>query len=357
MNRNSQIDFRSDTVTQPCDAMRRAMYDAPLGDDVYGDDPTVNRLEATAAELLGTQAALFCSSGTQTNLLALMSHCARGDEYIAGIDSHVYKYEGGGAAVLGSIQPQPIAMSADGSLDLAQVGACIKPDDFHFARTRLLCLENTYAGRVIGQDYIARARALADQHGLALHLDGARLPNAAIAQGIAPAAISQPFDSISLCLSKGLGAPVGSVLCASEAIIARARRLRKMLGGGMRQAGVLAAAGLYALEHNIARLQQDHDNAAYFAQLIQDDLQAASADAVRVQSVQTNMVFVMVDMRCFEALRAHLARGGVLLPADRSCYTHDSRDYALLRLVLHLDIERADIVKTIDLMHQYFQAQ
>jgi threonine aldolase len=257
------IDLRSDTVTQPTVAMREAMMAAELGDDVYGEDPTVNRLEAWLANELGFAAALFVPTGTMSNLLGLMAHCERGDEYIVGQQAHTYKYEGGGAAVLGSIQPQPIDGEADGSLDLAKVEAAIKQDDFHFARTRLLALENTMQGKVLPLDYLAAARELTRRRGLSLHLDGARLYNAAVKLGVPAREITQHFDSVSVCLSKGLGAPVGSVLCGSTALIAKARRLRKMVGGGMRQAGVLAAAGLYALQHQVQRLVEDHAKAAW----------------------------------------------------------------------------------------------
>ena len=252
------IDLRSDTVTQPTSGMREAMLEAVTGDDVYGEDPTVRQLEQRLAAQLGLQAGLFVPSGTMSNLLALMSHCERGDEYIAGQLAHVYKYEAGGAAVLGSIQPQPVEMEPDGSLDLARVAAAIKPDDFHFARTRLLTLENTMNGKVLPLAYLAEARAFTQERGLALHLDGARLFNAVVKLGCTAEDIGRHFDSVSVCLSKGLGAPVGSVLCGEEAFIAKARRLRKMVGGGMRQAGVLAAAGLYALDHQVQRLTEDH---------------------------------------------------------------------------------------------------
>ena len=238
----SVIDLRSDTVTQPTAGMLDAMANAATGDDVYGEDPTVNRLEAELANQLGFAQALFVPTGTMSNLLGLMAHCDRGDEYIVGQQAHTYKYEGGGAAVLGSIQPQPLEVQADGSLDLAQVAAAIKPDDFHFARTRLLALENTMQGKVLPLEYLAQARRFTREHGLALHLDGARLYNAAVKLGVDAREITQHFDSVSVCLSKGLGAPIGSVLCGSVELIAKARRLRKMVGGGMRQAGILAAA-------------------------------------------------------------------------------------------------------------------
>src|SRR6185503_476525 len=259
------IDLRSDTVTKPTAEMRAAMLAAEVGDDVYGEDPTVNRLEALAAARLGKEAALFVCSGTQSNLLALLSHCERGDEYIVGQQGHTYKYEGGGAAVLGSIQPQPLDYEADGSLDLGRVEGAIKPDDSHFAKTRLLCLENTQGGKVLSLDYLRRAREFTLARGLGLHLDGARIFNAAVHLGVPVLEISKQFDTVSVCLSKGLGAPVGSVLCGSKDLIAKARRWRKVVGGGMRQAGLLAAAGIYALQHNIERLARDHDNASKLA--------------------------------------------------------------------------------------------
>ena len=277
------IDLRSDTVTKPTEGMLDAMAHAPVGDDVYGEDPTVNRLEATLAQRLGFASALFVPTGTMSNLLALMAHCERGEEYIVGQQAHTYKYEGGGAAVLGSIQPQPLEVQADGTLDLAQVAETIKPDDFHFARTRLLSLENTMQGKVLPLSYLAAARALTREKGLALHLDGARVFNAAVRLGVDVREIAGHFDSVSVCLSKGLGAPVGSVLCGSTELISKARRLRKMVGGGMRQAGILAAAGLYALEHHVQRLADDHANAAFLAQ-------GLSELGYSVEPVQTNMV-------------------------------------------------------------------
>jgi threonine aldolase len=256
------VDLRSDTVTRPTAAMRAAMAAADVGDDVFGDDPSVNALQERIAALLGKEAALFVSSGTQGNLVAVMTHCGRGDEYIVGQSAHTYRYEAGGAAVLGSVQPQPLEHQADGSLALEDIAAAIKPDDAHFARSRLLCLENTIGGKVLPLDYLARATALARERGLATHLDGARLFNAAVALGGDPyanaRAIAAHFDSVSVCFSKGLGAPVGSALVGSRAFIHEAHRWRKMLGGGMRQAGVLAAAALHALDHHVERMAVDH---------------------------------------------------------------------------------------------------
>lgn len=315
----SIIDLRSDTVTQPTAGMRDAMLAAELGDDVYGEDPTVNRLEQRLAQQLGMAAALFVPTGTMSNLLGLMAHCERGDEYIVGQQAHTYKYEGGGAAVLGSIQPQPLDMELDGSLDLARVEAAIKQDDFHFARTRLLALENTMQGKVLPLDYLAEARAFTRGKGLALHLDGARLFNASVRLGVEARDITRHFDSVSVCLSKGLGAPVGSVLCGSEALIGKARRLRKMVGGGMRQAGVLAAAGLYALDHQVERLVEDHANA--------DCLAAGLRElGYSVEPVQTNMVYVQVGERA-AALKALCAERGIRLTAAPR-----------LRMVTHLDV-------------------
>ncbi|WP_445936937.1 low-specificity L-threonine aldolase [Pseudomonas sp.] len=318
------IDLRSDTVTQPTPGMREAMQAAELGDDVYGEDPTVNRLEHYLAAELGFEAALFVPTGTMSNLLGLMAHCARGDEYIVGQQAHTYKYEGGGAAVLGSIQPQPIDGEADGSLDLVKIEAAIKQDDFHFARTRLLALENTMQGKVLPQTYLQAARELTTRRGLALHLDGARLYNAAVKLGVPAWEITQYFDSVSVCLSKGLGAPIGSVLCGSAELISRARRLRKMVGGGMRQAGMLAAAGLYALQHQVARLAEDHANAERLAAGLRELGYA-------VEPVQTNMVYAQVGEQA-GALKAFCAERGIKLTAAPR-----------LRMVTHLDISTADI--------------
>ncbi|MCL1074128.1 low-specificity L-threonine aldolase [Shewanella dokdonensis] len=327
------IDLRSDTVTQPTAAMRAAMAAAVVGDDVYGDDPTVNHLEQMAAEMLGFEEALFTTSGTQANLLALMSHCNRGDEYICGQQAHNYKYEAGGAAVLGSIQPQPIANQADGSLLLSDVSAAIKPDDFHFARTRLISLENTIGGKVLPQQYLQEAQQLAFAKGLKIHLDGARVANAAVAQGLAIADIMQFFDSATLCLSKGLCAPVGSLLLGDEHFIQRARRWRKMLGGGMRQAGILAAAGELALTQQVARLADDHAN----ARMLAEGLSQLDELNVDLSLVQTNMVFAELDSHIDpQQLTTQLAESGVCISASKS-----------LRLVTHNDIATADIHKTI----------
>ncbi|MBO9661584.1 low-specificity L-threonine aldolase [Dokdonella sp.] len=327
------IDLRSDTVTRPTAAMRAAIAAAEVGDDVYGEDPTVTRLERRLAGDLGFEAGLFVPSGTQSNLLAMLCHCRRGDEYLVGMDAHTYKYEGGGAAVLGSIQPQPIVHAADGSLPLDALEKAVKPDDQHFARTRLLALENTWHGRVLPQDYVIEAAAWARTRGLAVHLDGARLFNAAVASGKTAGELASPFDSVSVCLSKGLGAPVGSVLLGSADLIREARHWRKMLGGGLRQSGLLAAACLHALDHHVARLADDHARAARLA----EGLRARSR--VRVVGQYTNMVFIEVEPAHLRTLDAHLK-------------AHDVRAsigyLPSVRLVTHLDVDDAAIERAIE---------
>jgi threonine aldolase len=328
-------DLRSDTVTRPTAGMRTAMAQAELGDDVYGDDPTVNRLQAVAAEKFGFESALFFPTGTQSNLAALMAHCARGDEYLVGQEAHTYKFEQGGAAVLGSIQPQPLQNEPDGSIALPLIAAAIKPADIHFARTRLLALENTIGGRVLSMDYQHRITQFAHSKGLATHLDGARIFNAAVKLNVSAHEAVHGFDSVSVCLSKGLGAPVGSVLVGSKPLIDDARRWRKALGGGMRQAGVLAAAGLYALEHHVARLAEDHDNAEHLAQ----GLRAAGYAASKPQ---TNIVYLDLAADDVQALADHLGRHGILATlAPRT------------RLVTHLDLSRAQIDAVIRAFHEF----
>jgi len=328
------IDLRSDTVTRPDAAMLLAMANAPLGDDVMGDDPTVIRLQKTLAERTGKAAGLFFPSGTQSNLAALMAHCDRGDEYLVGQLAHTYKYEGGGAAVLGSIQPQPIEHAPDGSLPLEKLAAALKPKgDPHFARTRLLALENTFHGKLIPAAYIQAATSWAREQGLATHLDGARVFNAAVASGKPVAELCQPFDSVSICFSKGLGAPVGSVLVGSEELIGRAHRWRKMLGGGLRQSGVLAAACLYALEHNVERLAQDHEN----ARLLAEGLRGIAG--VKVLSQDTNMVFVEFEPSRCDALTAALGKEDILM---RAVYGGPTR------LVTHLNVSADDVRRVVE---------
>lgn len=330
------IDLRSDTVTRPTPAMLSAMVEAPVGDDVWGDDPSVQRFQEAIAERAGKQAALFFPSGTQSNLAALLAHCQRGDEYIAGQQAHTYKFEGGGAAVLGGIQPQPIESNADGSLPLEKIRAAIKPDDCHFARTRLLALENTFNGQVQDPDYVNAATELAREHGLVTHLDGARLFNAAVASEMPLAALCAPFDSVSLCFSKGLGAPVGSVLAGSRALIDEALRWRKTLGGGMRQAGVLAAACHHALDHHVADLAEDHRKAARLA----DGL--AGLPGIEVLSQATNMVFVRIPEEHCQPLMAWLEQHDILVKLL----------YAT-RLVVHRDISDTQIDTVIETIRQY----
>jgi threonine aldolase len=334
------IDFRSDTVTKPTEGMRKAMYLAEVGDDVLGDDPTVKALEEKICIMLQKESALFVSSGTQANLLSIMSHCERGDEYIAGQSAHCYSHEGGGASVFGSIQPQPIEFNSDGTLDLAAAEAKIKPDDFHFARTKLLCLENTQDGKALPLDYIKNASAFCRKKGLAIHLDGARIFNAAEACKVPAGKISCNFDTVSVCLSKGLGAPVGSLVCGKKENIDRARRWRKVLGGGMRQAGIIAAAGIYALDNNLKRLETDHENATYLAG------ELSSFKEIKIIYQATNMIFLKINMpsKNIAELAEYLKINSVLVfPADT------------IRLVTHLGMDREDIKKTVSLISDFFR--
>lgn len=326
------IDLRSDTVTRPTDAMRATMMQAAVGDDVYGDDPTVNALEARVATLSGKEAALLLPSGTQSNLVALLTHCQRGDEYIVGQSYHTYRYEGGGGAVLGGIQPQPVPVQADGALALGDIAAVIKPADVHFARTRLLALENTQSGQVLTPQYLQAAADLARQHGLAAHLDGARLFNASVALGCPLTDLAGPFDTVSLCFSKGLGAPMGSVLVGSTAFIDQARRWRKVVGGGLRQAGLIAAALDHALDHHIERLAEDHSRAARIAAELQD---LPGLDQVRQA---TNMVYLQLpSAEVGQRLQAVLAEQDILIRGGRE-----------IRLVTHLDITDEDVARLVD---------
>lgn len=335
------IDLRSDTVTRPTPGMLAAMVSARVGDDVWGDDPTVIQLQATLAERTGKEAALFLPTGTQSNLAALMAHCERGDEYIVGQLAHTYKYEGGGAAVLGSIVPQPIENAPDGSLPLAKVAAAIKHHGpgmgAHFARTRLLALENTFNGQVLPAGYVREATGFARDKGLATHLDGARVCNAAVAQGISLAQACEPFDSVSICCSKGLGAPVGSVLVGSRDFIERAYRWRKVLGGGMRQSGFLAAACLYAMDHHYDRLAEDHRHAERLA------LGLSDLAEVTVKGQATNMVFAQFPEAHCVPLEAYLTERGILTQV-----VYESR------FVTHLDVTEADIDRFVATVKDYF---
>ncbi|WEK05211.1 MAG: low-specificity L-threonine aldolase [Candidatus Devosia phytovorans] len=332
-------DFRSDTVTRPSAGMRQAMAEAEVGDDVFGDDPTVNRLEQRMAAMLGKDAALYVPSGTQSNLLALMSHCGRGDEFIAGQKAHLYVNEAGGAAVLGSIQPQPIAHQADGTMDLGEIEAAIKPDDHHYARTKVIALENTFGGKVLPVDYMSQVAEIAQRHDLGLHLDGARAFNACVALGLDIKAFTAPFDSVSICLSKGLGAPVGSVLIGRQDLIEKARRHRKMLGGGLRQSGILAAAGLYALDNNVACLAEDHARAKRLAEGL------AAFEAIKVTVPDTNIVFVTMERELEGQFTAYLAEKGVGITGS----------YGKQRWVTHLDVNDDAVDGALEAVRAFFR--
>ncbi|MCF7716946.1 low-specificity L-threonine aldolase [Aeromonas jandaei] len=336
------IDLRSDTVTQPTDAMRQAMLHAEVGDDVYGEDPSVNALEAYGAKLLGKQAALFVPSGTMSNLLAVMSHCQRGEGAILGAGAHIYRFEAQGSAVLGSVALQPLPMQRDGSLAFDDIKVALAPDDAHFVQTRLICLENTHNGKVLPLSYLQEMGAFVAKHGLKLHLDGARLFNAAVASDTPAEVIAAPFDSISICLSKGLGAPVGSLLVGDRDFIARARRLRKMVGGGMRQAGMLAQAGLFALEQHVARLADDHRRAKRLA----EGLAALPGIELDLSLVQSNMVFLRLAKGEPAQLLAFMKERGILFSG-----------YGELRLVTHLQINDDDIEEVIDAFTEYLGAR
>ena len=341
------VDLRSDTVTQPTPAMRAAMQAAPLGDDVFGGDPSVNALQEKIAAMLGFEAALFMPTGTQSNLCAILAHCQRGDEYIVGQQAHCYRWEGGGAAVFGSVQPQPLNHQLDGSLALSEIEAAIKPDDAHFARTRLLALENTLGGKLLPFNYLQQATQLAASKGLSRHLDGARLFNAATAQAaqtgsdarIEAREIAQCFDSVSVCFSKGLGAPVGSALCGSRALIAKAHRIRKMAGGGMRQAGGLAAAAMHALDHHVEQLARDHALAKQLAE------QLKGIEGLQVEAPQTNIVFV-------DLTGAAKARSADLLQHLADCGIRATGLYRL-RFVTHLDVDAEGLDRAAAAIRQF----
>ena len=333
------MDFRSDTVTQPTPQMREAMAKAPVGDDVYGDDPSVNDLEQWAAERHGFEAALFTTSGTQANLLGLMAHCQRGDEYLCGQQAHNYKYEAGGAAVLGSIQPQPIENEPDGSLDFAKLKAAIKPNDSHFARTKLLSLENTINGKVLPMEYLAQARQFVNEHALQLHLDGARVYNAVAALDVDVKEIAQYFDSMTVCLSKGLGAPIGSLLLGDAEFISRARRIRKMVGGGMRQAGILAVAGKMALTDPVPQLKVDHANAKLLAEL----LNTLPGFKVNAEFVQTNIVFAKLDESIdINTIAEKLKQETIIISPGNP-----------IRFVTHQDVSEQDILTLVEKIKSY----
>ena len=345
------VDLRSDTVTQPTAAMRAAMAAAPLGDDVFGTDPSVNALQERIAGLLGFEAALFVPTGTQSNLCAILAHCQRGDEYIVGQQAHCYRWEGGGAAVFGSVQPQPLDHQPDGTFALDAIEAAIKPDDAHFARTRLLALENTLGGKLLPLAFVEQASELARSKGLQRHLDGARLFNAATVQAAQNQGdvyaearrIAQCFDSVSVCFSKGLGAPVGSALCGTREFIARAHRIRKMAGGGMRQSGLLAAAAAHALEHHVTRLAQDHALARRLAEGLE------GLEGVSVQAPQSNIVFVQLQ-------GAAAGRGAELLAVLAGQGILATGLYQQLRFVTHLDVDAAGVERAVMAVRQFFNA-
>lgn len=352
MSTTKIIDLRSDTVTRPGAGMLKAMMSAEVGDDVFGEDPTVKKLEEKLADMTGMEAAVFAASGTQSNLMGLMAHCGRGDEYIVGQSAHTYMWEGGGGAVLGSIQPQPMDFNTDGTLDLNKAASLIKPVDDHHARTKLFCLENTTGGKVLPLDYLNQIPAFCKEHHLSSHLDGARVFNAAIKCNVSVKTISQNFDSISICLSKGLGTPMGSVLCGSYVFIKEARHWRKMLGGGMRQIGIMAAAGLYALEHHVTRLSEDHENAAILAH------ELSQIGGITLISVNTNILFLSMNDTYF-ALRDYLATKGIIFPGKiRAIQSFGQSNLQhVFRLVTHLDITRADIDFVINEVKNFIQTQ
>ncbi|MDO8614074.1 MAG: low-specificity L-threonine aldolase [Dehalococcoidia bacterium] len=325
------VDLRSDTVTLPPPEMRRAIAEAELGDDVFGDDPTVNRLEALAAAVMGKEAALLTTSGTQSNLTAMLSHCQRGDEVIVGNESHILHFEGGGAFALGGLGLRTVPNDEQGRLDLDALRRAVRSQDVHFPPTGLVCVENTHlrcGGSVLSAADLAAVRALADEYGLPLHLDGARLFNAAVALGVPASRLAEYADSVSFSLCKGLACPIGSVLCGSREFVRRARRFRKMLGGGMRQAGIIAAAGVYALENMVERLAEDHANARVLA----DGLSAIPGIAL-APPPQSNQVFFTAEGWDLGELVRRLGERGVL------CLDEGGR----IRMVTHYGIEREDV--------------
>jgi threonine aldolase len=326
------IDLRSDTVTLPSDEMRRAIAEAPVGDDVFGEDPSVRRLEAMAAERTGKEAGLYVASGTMSNLVAIMTHCARGDEAIVGSESHILHYEVAGAAGVAGVQLRPVPNDARGRIAPADVEATVRGENVHTPATALLCIENTHnrcSGAAISPEDVAALADVARRHGVRMHIDGARIFNAALALGVSVRELAAPADSIGFCLSKGLGAPVGSVLCGSGEFIARARKMRKMVGGGMRQAGVIAAAGIYALEHMVDRLADDHANAKILARGLAE-LPMVELDP---ESIDTNIVIFGVRGDAMGFARS-MKRAGVL-----STMPGPGR----IRMVTHYGIERADV--------------
>lgn len=342
------IDLRSDTVTLPTPKMRQTMREAPLGDDVFGEDPTARRLEELAAARVGKEAGLFVPSGTMANLIAILTHCARGEEVILGNQCHAFRYEAGGMSALGGVHPYQLENRPDGTIDIEAIAGAIRPDDVHYPRTRLICLENTHnrcRGAVLRPEYTGEVAGLADRHGLLIHLDGARVFNAAVALGRAASELTLHADSVSLCLSKGLAAPVGSVLCGPTDFIARARRVRKMVGGGMRQCGVIAAAGIVALEEMVDRLTEDHANARRLA----EGLATVEGLSVDLDRVETNMVYfrLVTDGLTSDELVERLADRGV------KCM---SLDIGGFRMVTHYGIEQDDIDRAVKVTGEVMSA-
>ena len=335
-----RFDFRSDTVTRPTAAMRAAMSKADVGDDVYGDDPNVNDLQDKVAALMGKEAALFVTSGTQSNLCAMLAHCQRGQEILTGENYHVFIDEAGGASVLGGIMMAPMPTNDKGALDVADIDRTVKPDDPHCPISSLLCLENTVSGNVQSVDVIDALALCGKAHGLSVHLDGARLMNAVVKLGVPVRDIVKNTDSVSLCLSKGLGAPVGSVLAGSKELISRAYRVRKLVGGGLRQAGLLAAAGIYALDNHVERLADDHANAIRLA----EQLATIPQISVDVDAVQTNMVFINLDQAAATNLPEYLQERGILING------HPNR----IRLVTHLDVTIENIDQFVTELRGFF---
>jgi threonine aldolase len=343
------VDLRSDTLTKPTPAMRQAMAQAEVGDDVFGEDPTVNRLEKMAAERLGKEAALFVASGTMGNLVSQLAHCNRGDEMILGENAHTYYYEQGGSAAIAGIHPRTLPNLPDGKLALEDIEAAIRPDDVHFPATRLIVLENTHNlcnGSPLEVEYMQAVKKIADRHGIKIHVDGARIFNAAAALAVDVRELSAAADSVSFCLSKGLAAPVGSVVCGTKDFIASARRARKVLGGGMRQAGVLAAAGIIALTEMTERLAEDHANARRLA----EGLAEMDGLAIDPNVIKTNIVFFDTTRKDTPAreLQRRLYQEGVIILA------YGSRR---LRAVTHYHVTADDIEYVLKTFHKITSAQ
>jgi threonine aldolase len=338
------IDLRSDTVTLPTDAMRKAIYSAELGDDVLGEDPTIKKLEKMSAQIMGKESALLVVSGTMGNLVSILTHCGRGDEVILGNQCHTFFYEAGGIAALGGVHPFPLTNQPDGTINLDEIRSSIRSDNVHFPRTKLICIENTHNrcfGSPLHPEYMADVFQIAKDNHLAVHLDGARIFNAAVALGVDVKKFTQYTDSISFCLSKGLSAPVGSVICGSADFINRARRIRKMVGGGMRQAGVIAAAGIVALEQMTDRLADDHKNAHRLAEAIAQ-IKGLSVD---IGKVQTNIIYFEFVSKGItaEQFTSQMSKKGILFFS-----TGPNR----FRMVIHYGIGPKDIETTISVLSQ-----